>query len=154
MALLRCVDCGGKVSDKATACPSCGCPTAQSVAAGVEPLRSPDGQPVNWVYDGPLVGSCPACQVETEFAMISAKEAVAILGQDANELGQGNAKRGFFAAIWSDLATLLRGGKVALFYFCTKCQTRFHVCRNCMRPNRYHAGREQACDHCHHPMMT
>jgi hypothetical protein len=32
MALITCVDCGGRLSDKAEACPHCGCPVEVSVA--------------------------------------------------------------------------------------------------------------------------
>jgi hypothetical protein len=36
MALVQCAECGGEISDKATACPHCGAPRV-SVAAGAEP---------------------------------------------------------------------------------------------------------------------
>ena len=79
---------------------------------------------------------------------------MALIGEDVNELGQGNLKKGFFATILAVMANLFRGGKMAPLYFCKTCLTRFYVCRNCMKPNRHYPGREQSCDHCHHPMIT
>jgi hypothetical protein len=35
-----------------------------------------------------------------------------------------------------DFGNLCRGGKVAPLYLCKACQTRFHVCRNCMETER------------------
>lgn len=31
MALIKCIECGKDVSDKATACPNCGCPITESI---------------------------------------------------------------------------------------------------------------------------
>jgi hypothetical protein len=106
------------------------------------------------MYDGPLHGVCPVCQVEREFAKTSSKEDLALIVEDVNELGQGNVIKGFFASILGDIVNLFRGGKCAPLYFCKTCLTRFYVCRNCMKPNRRYPGREQSCDHCHHPMIT
>lgn len=35
MALIKCPDCGREVSDKANACPNCGCPLSEMVTSGV-----------------------------------------------------------------------------------------------------------------------
>lgn len=40
MALLKCTDCGREVSDKAAACPHCGCPTSARVAASTSAERT------------------------------------------------------------------------------------------------------------------
>ena len=41
MALLKCEDCGHSVSDSASACPSCGRPTAQGLAFARQPVAAP-----------------------------------------------------------------------------------------------------------------
>ena len=47
MALITCVDCGGKLSDKAEACPHCGCPVEASLARPSAPaVKAPVLAPV------------------------------------------------------------------------------------------------------------
>ena len=45
MALIQCTECGGQVSDKAPACPKCGCPVA-SMGAAPAPVSAPTPAPV------------------------------------------------------------------------------------------------------------
>lgn len=57
MALIACSECGKQVSDKATACPSCGCPVAASLSyQPISALETPKSHP------GGLGHSCPRCQ--------------------------------------------------------------------------------------------
>jgi hypothetical protein len=42
LALLNCVDCGKQVSDKASACPNCGCPIAETPSAGAGKNPAPN----------------------------------------------------------------------------------------------------------------
>lgn len=42
MALIKCPECGREISDKATACPGCGCPINQSVATTQQHEREAD----------------------------------------------------------------------------------------------------------------
>lgn len=41
MALIKCPDCGREVSDKANACPNCGCPLSEMVTSGVVKIKLP-----------------------------------------------------------------------------------------------------------------
>ncbi len=54
MALISCSECGNEVSDKAAACPKCGCPVSVSVPAVVAPAAA----------IAPAVGSAPAVRAE------------------------------------------------------------------------------------------
>ena len=52
MALIKCKECGKEFSDKATACPNCGCPIEQArpdaeVATQNDDLTNIQSQPVN-----------------------------------------------------------------------------------------------------------
>ena len=50
MALIKCPECGKEISDKAKACPNCGCPLEDVITYGVVRIKMP-----NNVVDG-LVG--------------------------------------------------------------------------------------------------
>lgn len=41
MALIKCMECGKEVSDKATACPNCGCPLAEMITKGIVKIKMP-----------------------------------------------------------------------------------------------------------------
>lgn len=41
MALIKCSECGKEISDKAAACPNCGCPLAEMSAGGVVKIKLP-----------------------------------------------------------------------------------------------------------------
>ena len=48
MALIKCVECGKEVSDRAQSCPNCGCPIEASVPNGtvrikLSPVKAPTG---------------------------------------------------------------------------------------------------------------
>ena len=39
MALIKCTECGHMISDKATKCPNCGCPTQDNLTHGFESAK-------------------------------------------------------------------------------------------------------------------
>lgn len=41
MALIKCPECGKEISDKASACPNCGCPLSEIVKSGVVKIKLP-----------------------------------------------------------------------------------------------------------------
>lgn len=41
MALIKCPECGKEISDKAAACPSCGCPVAAMSTKGIVKIKLP-----------------------------------------------------------------------------------------------------------------
>lgn len=41
MALIKCPECGREVSDRASACPNCGCPLADMVTSGIVKIKLP-----------------------------------------------------------------------------------------------------------------
>ena len=41
MALIKCVDCGKEISDKAAACPNCGCPISEMTTSGTVRIKMP-----------------------------------------------------------------------------------------------------------------
>ena len=48
MALIKCLECGNMLSDKASACPHCGCPsenlcTSNVVKINLSPMKNPEG---------------------------------------------------------------------------------------------------------------
>jgi hypothetical protein len=51
MALIRCPECGRSVSDRAAACPNCGCPLSEIVTSGVVKIKMPNTQSISggWV---------------------------------------------------------------------------------------------------------
>ena len=49
MALIKCPECGKEISDKAAACPSCGCPIAEMVKSGVVRVKMPNNIVEGWV---------------------------------------------------------------------------------------------------------
>ena len=55
MALIRCPECGGEVSDKARACPKCGAPVSSSAA--IEVARAPAARTPVPVTAGRVVGA-------------------------------------------------------------------------------------------------
>jgi hypothetical protein len=56
MALVKCVECGTEVSDKAPACPKCGAPQA-TVAAAPPAVKTPrKTSPVTWAVFFALIG--------------------------------------------------------------------------------------------------
>lgn len=60
MALIKCVDCGKEFSDKATACPNCGCPVEEKkVPVYFKRKKAFSGSAIsgNIFVDGAIVGS-------------------------------------------------------------------------------------------------
>lgn len=41
MALIKCPECGKEISDKASACPNCGCPLSEMVTSGIVKIKLP-----------------------------------------------------------------------------------------------------------------
>ena len=41
MALIKCPECGREISDKAAACPNCGCPLSEMITSGVVKIKLP-----------------------------------------------------------------------------------------------------------------
>lgn len=148
MALLNCPECAHQVSGSAVACPHCGFPLQQPRSRQpVEPLRTPDGTPPPYNFDGHLEGVCPECSSRTTFR--AAKFSELISAQAATI-----AKKGWYFSLAEEAFNLMCGAKNALHVYCSACNTRFFVCRECMKPNDYNSGREQHCDHCRKPMVT
>lgn len=52
MALIKCLECGRDVSNKATACPNCGCPIAEMSTGGLVKIKLPRTEQIS----GGLVG--------------------------------------------------------------------------------------------------
>ena len=51
MALIKCIDCGKEISDKATACPHCGCPISEINPVGIVKIKIPRTEKISggWV---------------------------------------------------------------------------------------------------------
>jgi hypothetical protein len=49
MALIKCIECGKEVSDKASTCPNCGCPLSEMVTSGVVRIKMPNNIVEGWV---------------------------------------------------------------------------------------------------------
>lgn len=49
MALIKCPECGKEISDKASACPNCGCPIAEMSASGTVRIKMPNNIVEGWV---------------------------------------------------------------------------------------------------------
>jgi hypothetical protein len=49
MALIKCHECGKEISDKANACPNCGCPLSEMVTSGVVRIKIPNNIVEGWV---------------------------------------------------------------------------------------------------------
>ena len=47
MALIKCIECGHEVSDKATICPNCGCPVGKEHSTVVEKITEISGDKIN-----------------------------------------------------------------------------------------------------------
>lgn len=50
MALIKCAECGKEFSDRASACPNCGCPT-EAVLEAIQKEESLDSAPVNFEFE-------------------------------------------------------------------------------------------------------
>ena len=181
MALVKCPECGGKVSDKAVVCPHCGCPAeeirkatdsgkaAEAVSAEdldksrtadtvsikrkvPEALRTPDGKKITQMYDGPLLGTCQACDAVVEFEAFQTSTAKD--DSDKNETPQdAGEKQGFFRSAFDDISKVFKGGKAAFDYRCKRCSTVYQVCPACQRPNKFRKDR-QRCDYCEQILIT
>ena len=83
MAIIKCVECGREISDKATVCPQCGCPISESIKASeikqnkqreiIENAKTNfhcwkcNGTQFQFVRAyGSLMGKCPNCGGLTE----------------------------------------------------------------------------------------
>lgn len=60
MSIVKCPECGANVSDKATACPQCGCPTSRGEMAMAASVAS-SAPPCHAHPQSPAVGSCAQC---------------------------------------------------------------------------------------------
>lgn len=49
MALIKCPECGKEISDKAKACPNCGCPVAEMTTSGTVRIKMPNNIVEGWV---------------------------------------------------------------------------------------------------------
>lgn len=49
MALIKCPECGKEISDRANACPSCGCPLSEIVTSGEVRIKMPNNIVEGWV---------------------------------------------------------------------------------------------------------
>ena len=49
MAIIKCPECGKEISDKASACPNCGCPIAEMSASGTVRIKMPNNIVEGWV---------------------------------------------------------------------------------------------------------
>lgn len=49
MALVKCKECGKEISDKATACPNCGCPLSEFTLEGTVRIKMPNDIVEGWV---------------------------------------------------------------------------------------------------------
>ena len=54
MALIQCSECGKEVSDKATACPNCGCPLAEMSTSGLVKIKLPRTEQISGGWIGLL----------------------------------------------------------------------------------------------------
>lgn len=57
MALIKCMECGTKISDKSSSCPACGCPTSES-------LKQIEVEDYKIKYKDKLLYKCPICSKE------------------------------------------------------------------------------------------
>lgn len=48
MALIKCPECGKEISDKAAACPNCGCPVAEMTTSGIVRIKMPNNIVQGW----------------------------------------------------------------------------------------------------------
>ena len=48
MALIKCPECGKEISDKAAACPNCGCPVAEMTTSGTVRIKMPNNIVEGW----------------------------------------------------------------------------------------------------------
>ena len=51
MALIKCIECGKEISNKATVCPHCGCPISEMETAGIVKIKLPRTEQISggWV---------------------------------------------------------------------------------------------------------
>lgn len=49
MALIKCPECSKEISDKASACPNCGCPLSEMVKGGIVRIKMPNNIVEGWV---------------------------------------------------------------------------------------------------------
>ncbi|MBQ2710783.1 MAG: zinc ribbon domain-containing protein [Clostridia bacterium] len=51
MALIKCIECGKQISDKATTCPYCGCPISEMSTVGIVKIKLPQTEQISggWV---------------------------------------------------------------------------------------------------------
>lgn len=49
MALIKCPECGKEISDKAAACPNCGCPVADMQTSGKVRIKMPNNIVEGWI---------------------------------------------------------------------------------------------------------
>ena len=49
MALIKCPECNKEISDKASACPNCGCPLSEMVKGGIVRIKMPNNIIKGWV---------------------------------------------------------------------------------------------------------
>jgi hypothetical protein len=133
----RCPACSRRIRDDAVVCRYCD--------AGVDgpqpgPLAPVGGGRVTWMFTGNLSGPCPRCRRTTTFSALPVSPADALPGAQGPVAAMEHAKR------------LLQGAKLALPYFCQRCNERFHVCRACLRPNLT-GKRTGVCAYCATPMI-
>ena len=55
MSLIKCPECGREISDKAVACPGCGCPSSEWRTPAPAPVPRPVAQAPEWQDDSVLL---------------------------------------------------------------------------------------------------
>lgn len=84
MALIKCVECGRTISDKATSCPNCGCPNQYQISAS-NPVTSDNSHTATWdsVYTaidcGDLLGATKLIKTITGASIQEARETAKLI---------------------------------------------------------------------------
>ena len=60
MALIKCIECGGMISDKAKSCPHCGCPAS---VIRKESVQLPVCPQCGYIFHDGILHNCPICKL-------------------------------------------------------------------------------------------
>jgi len=115
MALLNCPECGAQISDRAAACPHCGCPT---VPAATPPPEGPATRQMGeWTYY--MKVACPHCAKVGQVATRPLRLKAGISG--------GKATGALLTGGLSLLATGLSRKESVSEAYCYNCKTRWTI---------------------------